>query len=228
MTIDASGNGYLVWTDLRDGTREVYMQKISPAGSSTVDDLTLTAIGQLGSPLSLGTATIAASGFTTRNILLRDYITTLGNDFPLGDSWKTYTVGWSASGYRAPATTTVSVRRSPADPYLVEYDPSNTVEVVTDRWGSLSGKLTASDTASGLAGATVRIEGNGASRETTTDGTGSFSFAQLVPGTYQMRTSAANYVRATGSVSVPALGDRRGREWQRLHRTRLLARSQSH
>ena len=88
----------------------------------------------------------------------------------------------------------------------------NTAEMITDRWASLGGTITKSDSGGGgLAGAKVRLVGQGLSLETLTNENGNYSPAslaalgKLIPGDYQVRISRANYARLIDTITLTSL-----------------------
>jgi hypothetical protein len=167
-----------------------------------VQDDTETVLGREGAPVVAGTAHL--SGPLSRDVTVAERITILGKDLPIGADWTSYTVSWSAAGYRSPAPATVRIRRDPTDPYRIEYDPSNTVLLRTDRWGALGGSVMAQG-GGAISGAVVRATGQGLDLQTTTGADGSYSFNQLIPGSYDVRVSAAGYSRARATAQVASL-----------------------
>lgn len=175
-----------------------------------VEDETDTARGGSSVELNVGTASIAGGSYSKTDIPVSDYITVLGKDIPVGDSAINYTINWQAAGYAAPTSVTLGVQRNSSDPYTIDYSPSNTAVLKTNRWGSLSGTITDNE-GNPLSGATVRLEGEGLSIETTTDASGNFSpddepnLAKLIPGQYQIRVSKAGYERQSGTIEIQPL-----------------------
>ena len=178
-----------------------------------VKDMTPTTRGGEPVPLKTGDVDLTGPGIS-RSVEVDDYITVV-DDLPIGATPVTYTISWEAVGFRTPAAMEIGIGRNAVDPYQVDYSPDNTALFETDTWGSLSGALIASDTGDPLAGATVRVQGQGLSLQVTTDGAGKFSssieplLGQLPPGDYTIYASAAGYARVAGdAVDVPSLGER--------------------
>lgn len=119
----------------------------------------------------------------------------------------TYNFSWSKPGYM-PVSQEVTITRD-TDPYHLIYDPSNTVELVTNQWGALSGALK-DQNGTGLGNAIVRIVGMGLFNETQTSADGSFIFSPLISGTYELWASHVGYARqneagievATGEMTI--------------------------
>ncbi len=175
-----------------------------------VQDLTPTSRGGDAVPLNTGSAHLVGPELN-RDLILDSYVSVLA-DVPLGTTMVTYTVSWEASGYRTPGAVQIAIGRNPLDPYEVDYNPTNTAILETDTWGAIEGTLTAQNTGSGLAGATIRVQGQGVSLQVTSDAAGSFSatttpaLGKLPPGSYRLHASAAGYARVDGTADVPALG----------------------
>ncbi|RCK73273.1 MAG: hypothetical protein ANABAC_0160 [Anaerolineae bacterium] len=168
-----------------------------------VEDETETARGGLSERVTTGTATISGGSYTKSGINVVNDVTILANDIPVTNDWVNYTIGWQASGYALPTPQVIGVRRNPSDPYRIDTTPGNTAVLKTNRWGSLSGTITA--------GATVRVVGEGLNIETTTNSEGIFSpaiepkLAKLIPGSYQIRVSKAGYARLSETLTVTPL-----------------------
>ncbi len=176
-----------------------------------VRDITPTIRGGAEMPLNFGLAQVSGSGID-RNVNVTDYITILADDLAIESEPVAYTVNWQADGYRTPEAAEVTIGRNADDPYVVDYEPGNTVELETDTWGSLAGTIT-SDEGDLIVGATVRIKGQGLNINTTTDGDGHFSsenepgLGQMIPGEYDIFVSAADYARISGNVNVVSLSE---------------------
>lgn len=176
-----------------------------------IKDLTQSARNGGEVPLSTGMAEIKGASIDPREVEVVDYITILADDLPIDSSPTTYQITWAAESYRKPNPIDITIQRNPVDPYHIDFDPSNTAILETDSWGQLQGNLTDSETGHPIV-ATVRISGQGISFQTTTDANGDFSpstdpkLGKLIPGTYQVFASAANYARLYGSVNIPRLG----------------------
>ncbi len=174
-----------------------------------VSDETETVRGGTPERLAVGTATLQSSTYY-RTVPITEEISVLDKALPVTAQPITYTVSWQASGYAPPVATQVVIRRNPGDPYRIDYTPGNTVLLTTHRWGRLSGHLAANGQP--LAGATVRLEGQGLTLSVTTDAQGNFSPTQnaglekLIPGTYELRISRAGYARLSETITIPALG----------------------
>jgi len=174
-----------------------------------VSDETETVRGGVPERLAVGTATLQSST-SYRTVPITQEISVLDKALPVTAAPVTYTVSWQAPGYAPPAAAQVAIRRHPSDPYRIDYTPGNTVVLTTQRWGRLSGHLSANGQP--LAGATIRLEGQGLLLTLTTDAQGNFSPAQaeglgkLIPGTYELRISRAGYARLRETITIPALG----------------------
>ncbi|MBN2501678.1 MAG: hypothetical protein JXB38_12925 [Anaerolineales bacterium] len=179
-----------------------------------IDD-TNSARGGEGESVNTGTAGIEGKGYSTGEILVTDYVTLLAEDIPVTGSVVTYTIGWEGNGYTTPAKSEIGLARNSTDPYIIDYNPSNTAVLVTDRWGSLSGVISKSDGGGGaLEGVTVRLVGKGLSIEATTDVNGAYSYsttpalAKLIPGEYTLRLSRADYARHTETLTLAPLEEK--------------------
>jgi len=176
-----------------------------------VKDQTHTARNGGEIPLNTGTAVIKGKPIDERAIPIKDYLTILANDLPIASTPTTYDISWAAVGYLEPDVITVTIQRNPSDPYRIDYDPSNTAIFETNTWGQLQGTITDIDTGDPIL-ATLRIQGQGLNIQTTTDAHGHFSpgtdvkLGKLIPGTYQVYASAAQYARISGPILIPALG----------------------
>ena len=161
--------------------------------------------------VNIGTASILGPDYPEKQIDVTTYSTVLASDIPVGNTVISYTVDWKGKNYRDPTPVVLGVKRNISDPYKIDYTPMNTAVLVTDRWASLSGTITGSDTGLGLAGAKVRLVGMGMSLEATTDGSGNFSpatlaaLAKLIPGEYQVRLSRENYARQVDTLTIDPL-----------------------
>jgi hypothetical protein len=70
---------------------------------------------------------------------------------------------------------------------------------------SLTGRVTDSGTASGIAGATLTIvDSVNVGKSATTDGSGNYSFTGLQPAGFTISVTAANYVSTAGGVTLTA------------------------
>jgi hypothetical protein len=181
---------------------------------AVIRDDTYTVLGDPNASelVNTGLATIAGLGYPEKDIEVTDYSTVLASDIPVSPTVISYTIGWKGKNYRDPAPVQIGVKRNPGDPYKIDYTPMNTAVLVTDRWASLSGTITKSDGGGGaLAGAKVRLVGQGLSLEATTDGSGNYSpstlaaLAKLIPGEYQVRLSRANHARQVDTLSIGPL-----------------------
>ncbi len=159
-----------------------------------------------------GTGYIEGPGYPKKGIDVTGYTTVLANDIPLGDTVISYTVSWNGTNYRDPTPVTLGVKRNASDPYKIDFSPRNTAVMVTDRWASLSGTITKSDGGGGaLAGAKLRLVGQGLSLEATSNASGVYSPAtlaalgKLIPGEYQVRLSRASYARQVDTLTIEAL-----------------------
>ncbi len=178
-----------------------------------IRDDTLTVLGDSDAAelVNTGTASISGPGYPEQQIAVTDYSTILADDIPVGDTVITYTVDWEGTNYRDPSPVSIGVKRNASDPYRIDYTPLNTAELVTDRWGSLSGTITESAGSTPLVNATVRLVGQGLSIEATTNGSGIYSsasqaaLAKLIPGDYQIRISRANYARIIDTLTIGPL-----------------------
>ena len=174
-----------------------------------VEDETFTARGGVSERVAAGSAAIQGGSYSRQNIPVTEDITVLSKDIPVTNDLVNYTVTWQADGYTVPAPVVLGVKRNSSDPYRIDYTPSNTAVLKANRWGSLSGNL--SSGGSPLAGATVRLVGEGLSIETTTDASGNFSpsakpeLAKLIPGQYQIRVSKAGYARLSETLTIQPL-----------------------
>jgi hypothetical protein len=178
-----------------------------------VRDDTDTARSGSGVGVNTGSASIEGGAYSVGAIPVTEFVTILGNEIPVTDSVITYTVGWEATGYSTPPKAEIGVKRNSSDPYIIDYNSSNTAVLVTDRWGSLSGTISKSDGGGGgLDGANVRLTGMGLSINATTDTNGQYSpstladLGKLIPGEYDVRISRANYARITDTLTIDALG----------------------
>jgi hypothetical protein len=161
-------------------------------------------------PLNTGTASLSGNDIE-REILLKDYLTVLGDNLPIGSSVVTYTVSWGGDGYSKPDSVDVGIVRNSIDPYRIDFNNSNTVVLETNSWGSLSGTITELGSGNPLT-ATVRIEGQGINITTETTTSGQFStstedkLGKLIPGQYDIYVSAVNHARENGTITISALG----------------------
>jgi len=175
----------------------------------TVQDMTPTARGASSIPVNIGTATLEGNGIF-REIAIKEYITMLADDLPIGPSPLEYQVSWIEDGYLESEVYTVTIGRNPTDPYRIDYNPGNTAALETNTWGRLNGVITEAGTGDPII-ATVRIHGQGLNIQTTTDSSGQFSLAtdeklgRLIPGLYQVTLSAPKYARVSGDIMVTAL-----------------------
>ncbi|MBU0510146.1 MAG: hypothetical protein KJ638_00390, partial [Chloroflexi bacterium] len=174
-----------------------------------VKDLTPTARGAVEIYHNSGTAGITG-GIIDREVPITDYISLLAGDLPISSTPVTYTVSWGQDGYVRPEPVDVGIGRNPIDPYRVDYNPSNTVVLETNNWGSLQGTISEAEKGDPVT-ATVRILGQGISIQTTTDSNGQFSptteekLGKLIPGSYNIFISAAGYARISGSQVISGL-----------------------
>jgi len=175
-----------------------------------VRDITSTVSGGSETPLEIGSAHLNGSGID-RTIDVSGYITILADDLPIASEPTTYSVTWQAEGYRTPTPFEVTIGRNADDPYVIDYEPGNTVQLETDTWGSLGGTIISNE-GGPITGATVRIKGHGLSINTITDAEGQFSavneprLGQMIPGEYDIFLSAPDYARISGSASIVSLG----------------------
>ncbi len=175
-----------------------------------VEDETDTVREGTSETLTVGTASLQGGSYSKSGIKVEETVTLLAKDIPVTNELVNYTVSWQASGYSIPTPVVIGVKRNSSDPYRIDYSPSKTAVLKTNRWGSLSGNI--SSGGSPLAGATVRLVGEGLSNETTTDAAGNFSpsrepkLAKLIPGTYQIRVSKAGYARLIDTLVISPLG----------------------
>jgi hypothetical protein len=171
-----------------------------------VEDETNTARGGVSERVNVGKASIQGGSYLKTDIQVQDDITVLGKDIPVTNDLVNYTIAWQATGYAIPTPAVLGVRRNGSNPYQIDYSPSNTAVLKTNRWGSLSGTITNGG------GASVRVVGQGLNIETFADGSGSFSPAtepklgKLIPGEYQIRISKAGYARQIASITIAPLG----------------------
>jgi outer membrane protein OmpA-like peptidoglycan-associated protein len=76
------------------------------------------------------------------------------------------------------------------------------------RLGTISGRVTDGEGGSGVNGVTVKlIDGSGKERSATTDGSGAFRFADLVPGAYKINTTSETHLGGMGQTDVKARED---------------------
>ncbi len=176
-----------------------------------VKDITATAYGGDEIPLNIGVAHLTGPEMD-RTIEITDYGTVLARDIPIATEPTAYTVTWQAQDYRIPEAFMVSIGRNPSDPYVIDYDPANTALLETDNWGSLSGTISNQE-GNPIAGATVRIVGQNLNIRATTNLDGNFSpetepkLDKMIPGSYAVYLSAANYARISGNVTIGPLDD---------------------
>jgi hypothetical protein len=174
-----------------------------------VEDETYTARGGVSERVNVGSAGIQGGSYSRENIPVTEDITVLSRELPVTNDLVNYTVTWQAAGYAVPAPVILGVKRNSSDPYRIDYTPGNTAVLKTNRWGSLSGTISSGGRP--LAGATVRLAGEGLSIETTTDASGNFSstakpeLAKLIPGQYQIRVSKAGYARLIETLTIQRL-----------------------
>ena len=148
------------------------------------------------------TVSVTATG-ESRNVFISRFYTIV-DELELNT---TYNFFWSKPGYM-PVSQEVTITRD-TDPYHLIYDPSNTVELVTNQWGALSGTLK-DQNGTGLGNAIIRIAGMGLFNETHTSADGSFIFSPLISGTYELWASHVGYARqneagievATGEMTI--------------------------
>ncbi|MFN3309735.1 MAG: carboxypeptidase-like regulatory domain-containing protein, partial [Anaerolineales bacterium] len=171
-----------------------------------VEDETNTARGGDSERVNVGTASIQGGSYTKTGIPVTGDVTVLARDIPVTNALVNYTISWQANGYAVPTPVGIGVKRNSSDPYHIDFTPSNTAVLKTNRWGSLSGTITNGG------GATVRLVGQGLSIQTTADAAGNFSptteakLGKLIPGEYEIRISKANYARLSGKITIDPLG----------------------
>ncbi len=177
---------------------------------TAIQDDTDTARVGMANYANTGTIHLTGPGIS-RDIPVTDYSTLVADDLPISGVETSYTLSWQAPGYRPTPGVEVKIKRNASDPYHIDYTPSNSPPLLTDRWGSLTGTVTDAATSNPLSNVTVRINGEGLPIQTTTNASGIFSPAtkielgKLIPGSYEVRLSKANFARVTTSVSISNL-----------------------
>ena len=180
---------------------------------AVIRDDTYTVLGgaEAAEYASTGRAYIEGSAYPNKGIDVTGYSTVLASDIPVSDALVSYTVTWRGQDYRNPPPVQIGVRRNAGDPYKIDFTPANTAVMVTDRWASLSGKITREEDGTALPNAYVRLQGQGLSIEAVTDSNGNYAspapsaLARLIPGDYQVRISRAGYARLTGVLTIGPL-----------------------
>ncbi|MCS6907879.1 MAG: carboxypeptidase-like regulatory domain-containing protein, partial [Anaerolineales bacterium] len=171
-----------------------------------VEDETYSVRGGDTERVNVGAAAIQGGSYSKSNIPVTSDVTVLAEDIPVTDTPVNYTISWQAAGYTVPTPAVIGVKRNSSDPYRIDFAPSNTAVLRTNRWGSLSGTITNGG------GAKVRLVGQGLSIETTADAGGNFSptteskLGKLIPGEYQIRISKAGYARLSETITIQPLG----------------------
>ena len=169
--------------------------------------------GGEGVYVNTGAAAIDGPGYS-KEMEVTEYATTLADDLLIDAITTTYTIKWQGEGYRSADDVAIGVKRNASDPYLVDFSPDppgNVAVMVTDRWGCAKGHHLSLRWGWRLAGAKVRLVGQGLSIETTTDTSGRYrpddepALGQMIPGDYQIRISAAGYARVIDTISIANL-----------------------
>jgi Carboxypeptidase regulatory-like domain/Phosphoesterase family len=203
IVISSASSGRFAGTGDHDGTlraiEEAYgVGKLGGSSSSSHGDLT----GAFGASLSPGTITGVVTDSSTSSAIGGATVscTCSGTNQTTGGTGSytfssvppgTYSMTFSASGYASQTISSVNVTSGSTTPENVA------LNVALAQPGMITGKVTDSSTSAAIVGATVSCTCSGTNQ--TTDGTGSYTFSSVPPGTYSMTFAASGHVSQTVS-----------------------------